>query len=129
MSVQSSLIEALVALSIILLSVEPINVHFGRGGVAARFPATVAFSFGLLHGAAFAGALSEIGLPKNAVYLSLLLFNIGVEAGQLLFIALLFFCVVLVRFNRFAFPDWARLIPPYFIGSCSTLWFVQRLFA
>jgi hypothetical protein len=71
----------------------------------------VAFTFGLLHGFGFAGALSEVGLPQNAIPVALLFFNVGVEVGQLLFIASVFMVVTLARqvANRMTLPrlTWA----------------------
>ena len=69
----------------------------GREGLTARAPWLVAFAFGLLHGLGFAGALSEVGLPEGHVPLALLFFNIGVEIGQLLFIAAVLGSMALMR--------------------------------
>ena len=79
-------VEACIALSIVFLGVEILHARQGRHGLAYRFPWLVAFAFGLLHGLGFAGALSEIGLPKSEIPLALLFFNVGVEVGQLLFV-------------------------------------------
>ncbi len=91
----------------------------------------VAFIFGLLHGLAFAGALAEIGLPPNAVALSLLLFNVGVEIGQLAFIGVAILVILGLRRLRAVGP-WnlavtARLAPAYAIGSFASFWFIERL--
>ena len=80
-------VEAAIALSIMLVSVEILNARRGKPSLTARLPWLVAFSFGLLHGFGFAGALAEIGLPQHAIPVALLFFNIGVEIGQLLFVA------------------------------------------
>ncbi len=85
--VQSSVVEALVALSIVILAVELVRRASGESGITSRYPWLIAFAFGLLHGCAFAGALAEVGLPADDITLALLLFNVGVEVGQLLFIA------------------------------------------
>jgi hypothetical protein len=85
----------------------------------------IAFTFGLLHGSAFAGALAEVGLPANAVATCLFLFNVGVEIGQLLFIAAVFGTIWLYR-NFLTTPLWARWVPPYAIGSFAAFWFLQR---
>lgn len=85
--VRAPVIEALVALSIVILAVELVRRNQGEAGITARFPWAIAFLFGLLHGCAFAGALAEIGLPAAHVPLALFLFNVGVEVGQILFIA------------------------------------------
>ena len=126
-TVQPALIESLVAFSILFVAVELVHLYRGREGLTVRFPWIIAFTFGLLHGSAFAGALAEIGLPPNNIPLSLLLFNVGVELGQLMFVA----CVIaivwaLTKLPR-QLPDWTRWIAPYAIGSFSGFWFLERL--
>jgi hydrogenase/urease accessory protein HupE len=80
-------VEATIALSIMLVSVEILNARRGKPSLTARLPWLVAFSFGLLHGFGFAGALAEVGLPQHAIPVALLFFNLGVEIGQLAFVA------------------------------------------
>src|SRR6202050_3973672 len=80
-------VEATIALSIMLVAVEILNARGGKPSLTARLPWLVAFSFGLLHGFGFAGALAEVGLPQHAIPVALLFFNIGVEIGQLVFVA------------------------------------------
>ncbi|MDB5105906.1 MAG: rane protein [Fibrobacteres bacterium] len=120
------LIEALVAMSIVFLAVELVGQGQGRPGVAARAPWLFAFAFGLLHGLAFAGALAETGLPKEDVPLSLLLFNLGVEAGQLLFVSVLLSLAWALRRAIPRLPAWTAWAPAYGIGSCAAFWFLQR---
>ena len=74
-------VEATIALSIMLVAGEALHQ---RQTLARRWPALVAFLFGLVHGLGFAGALQEIGLPQHHLLMALLSFNIGVEIGQLL---------------------------------------------
>ena len=66
---------------------EIVHARAGQVGIAARAPWLVAFAFGLLHGFGFAGALSEVGMPAGHIPVALLFFNLGVEVGQLLFVA------------------------------------------
>src|SRR6185312_6112290 len=80
-------VEAMVALSILLVAAEAVRMERGETSLTITWPWVVAFGFGLLHGFGFAGALIELGLPKQDVPLALLFFNIGVEIGQLMFIA------------------------------------------
>jgi len=87
----------------------------------------VAFVFGLLHGFGFAGALSNVGLPQNEVPLALLMFNVGVELGQLLFIAAVMVLFFIVRKVRSEWPAWARQLPAYGIGSIAAFWFIERV--
>ena len=82
--------EAIIALSILFLATEIVHKHNGQFSLTEKYPWIVAFAFGLFHGLGFAGALSEIGVPQHEVPLALLMFNVGVETGQLLFIAVVF---------------------------------------
>ena len=88
-SAPSALIESLIALSIAVVAAEVVLLERGETGFAIGRPWVIAFGFGLLHGFGFAGALSAVGLPPEAVPAALLFFNLGVEAGQILFIAAL----------------------------------------
>jgi hypothetical protein len=89
----------------------------------------MAFGFGLLHGFGFAGALSEIGMPEAQIPMALLSFNIGVEAGQLMFVAAVLGLAGLVRISRLSLPRWGALIPPYLIGVVAMSWVIQRIAA
>ena len=122
-------IEAAIALSILLLAVEIVRLQRGEASLTARWPWVVAFSFGLLHGFGFASALADIGLPRGDVPLALLFFNLGVEAGQLLFIGVVLGLVAAARRVIPATPHWAQLVPPYAIGSLAIFWVIQRLAA
>ena len=119
-------VEAIIALSIVLVAAEILRQQRGENPTTARWPWVVAFTFGLLHGFGFAGALAEIGLPQKAVPLALLMFNVGVEAGQLLFVAAVLLLVAAVRRLPFRMPEWANAIPPYAIGSLAMFWVIER---
>ena len=80
-------VEAVIALSVMFVAAEILRAAHGRTSLTARVPWVVAFVFGLLHGLGFAGALREVGLPQTDIPLALLFFNVGVEVGQLAFIA------------------------------------------
>jgi hydrogenase/urease accessory protein HupE len=125
--VDARIIEALVALSIVFLAVELVRSYRGRTGLAVRYPWLIAFTFGLLHGFAFAGALADVGLPANAIPLSLFLFNVGVEAGQLLFVATVLAVAWGAKYLLPPFPHWMRWVAPYGIGSFSGFWLIERL--
>lgn len=120
-------IEAAIALSIVFVAVEIVRRYQGCEGVAARAPWIVAFGFGLLHGFGFAGALSETGLPETHVPLALLFFNLGVEAGQLAFVAAILALIALSQKLRFSLPDWAPRVPAYGIGSIAMFWTIERV--
>lgn len=128
--VPSAVIEALVALSIVFVAAELASRSRGREGLTARFPWLIAFTFGLLHGFAFAGALAEVGLPKDAIPLSLLLFNLGVEAGQLIFVGAAILAILALRPVRARLPvvadQLALRVPPYAIGAFAAFWVLER---
>jgi hypothetical protein len=98
-----------------------------------RWPWIVAFTFGLLHGFGFAGALKAVGLPQTAIPVALLFFNVGVEIGQLLFIAAILSIMALARWlsKRAAIPQpvWAWRVAPYSIGGVAAFWMIQRIAA
>ena len=91
-----------------------------------RHPWAITFVFGLLHGFGFAGALSEIGLPQNAAVVALLLFNIGVEAGQLLIVFALLVLLFVIRHTSFGSSLILSKLPAYCIGTMAIFWFIER---
>jgi len=122
-----SAIEATIALSIVLLAREIVVADRGVVHLTQRKPWLVAFVFGLLHGLGFAGALGEIGLPDTAIPLALLFFNLGVEAGQLLFVLLLLAVHRLLKdVIRARLPKMEPILG-YALGALATLWFFERL--
>jgi hypothetical protein len=131
-------VEAVIALSIMFVAVEILRRHQGRTGIATHKPWVVAFVFGLLHGLGFASALREVGLPDHAIPLALAFFNVGVEAGQLLFVAavfLLFWGVNQLMHggattaDRLSLPGAALTRPSsYVIGTLAGFWFIERTY-
>ncbi|MBI1340477.1 HupE/UreJ family protein [bacterium] len=119
-------VEAAIALSIMFVAVEVLHARDGRTGVAHRWPWIVSFAFGLLHGFGFAGALHDIGLPEGAVPAALLFFNLGVEAGQLLFVAACLAVFWLARRAPSLSHRWVQLAPTYAIGVAAAYWFIER---
>ncbi|MDE2368812.1 MAG: HupE/UreJ family protein [Burkholderiales bacterium] len=122
-------VEAGIALSILLLAVEIERLQRGVPSVTARHPWLIAISFGLLHGFGFAGALSEVGLPPSDIPLALFSFNLGVEAGQLMFIAALYLALAALRLVGHRLPRWAPLVPPYALGALATFLILDRVSA
>lgn len=120
-------VEASIALSIVFLASEIAHARAGRPGLTCRAPWIVAFLFGLLHGLGFAGALSEVGLPANAIPVALLFFNGGVEIGQLLFIAAVLAVIAAARRARLHCRQWDWRLPVYAIGTIASFWTIQRL--
>ncbi len=126
-------IEATIALSIAFVAAEILHCRQGKPGLTERYPWIVAFTFGLLHGFGFASALKQVGLPQTEIPIALLFFNVGVEVGQLLFIAAVVAAFWLMRHSirRIKIPQvpWASAIPAYVIGSLAMFWVVQRTVA
>jgi len=123
-------VEAVIALSILFLATEIIHNRQGRPGLAKRFPWLVAFIFGLLHGFGFAGALAEIGLPQQSIPLALLFFNVGVELGQLLFVATVVGAGwVLKKLLAQKILQGSEVAAAYLIGSLSAFWVIERTYS
>jgi hydrogenase/urease accessory protein HupE len=122
-------VEATIALSILLLACEIIRSDRGQTSLTAQWPWLVAFSFGLLHGFGFASALTDIGLPQGDIPIALFAFNVGVETGQLLFIAAVLGVLWCAKWIKF--PDsvdrHARSVATYAIGIMAAYWFIERL--
>ena len=129
-------VEATIALSVVFLAAELAHLRQGRPGLTSQAPWLVALTFGLLHGLGFAGALAEIGLPQRQIPLALLQFNVGVELGQLMFVAAVLAVLALVRRRglwgagglggTLRWPDWSWRLPAYGIGVTAAFWAVQR---
>ncbi len=120
-------LNAAIALSILFLGPEIIRARRGETSLTIRAPWVVAFAFGLLHGFGFASGLTTLGLPRAEIPLALLLFNVGVEAGQLFFVALILSAGAgLQDACRSDGPSWAEALPAYTIGGLGAYWTIQR---
>ncbi len=120
-------VEAVISLSIMFVAAEALHARAGQPGLTARSPWVVAFVFGLLHGFGFAGALTQVGLPQTAIPVALVLFNLGVELGQLAFVAVMLGLAALLLRWRERWPAWVEALPPYAIGGCAAYWTLQRV--
>ena len=120
-------LNAAIALSILFLGPEIVRKWRGETSFTIRHPWVVAFAFGLLHGFGFASGLAAIGLPQGDIPLALLMFNLGVEIGQLAFVALILLMVRAFRFLEVRWPRAAELAPAYVVGSLGAFWTIQRL--
>jgi len=121
-------VEAVIALSIVLVAAELVHRERGRTSLAQQWPWAIAFTFGLLHGFGFAGALNEIGLPQQAIPLSLLFFNIGVEMGQILFIVAVYVVWALLKRLVMRLPaPITSYGPAYAIGTVAAFWTIERI--
>jgi hypothetical protein len=131
-------VEAVIALSIVFVAAEILHARQGRAGLAARLPWVVAFVFGLLHGLGFASALREVGLPEHAIPLALAFFNVGVELGQLLFIAAVFVLLWLMGSllspaveprNTWRLAERLSVPAAYLVGTVAMFWVFERTYS
>jgi len=119
-------LNAAIALSILFLAPEIVRRWRGQSSFTLRHPWVVAFAFGLLHGFGFASGLAAMGLPKAEIPLALLLFNGGVEIGQLLLVALMLLLDRSFRTLEIRWPRAVEALPAYAIGSLGAFWTIQR---
>ncbi len=119
-------LNAAIALSILFLGPEIVRTWRGETSFTIRHPWVVAFAFGLLHGFGFASGLAAMGLPKAEIPLALLLFNVGVEIGQMFFVAVILLLERSFRTLAIRWPRWAEALPGYTVGSLGAYWTIQR---
>ena len=119
--------EAVIALSIVFLASEIIHSRQGKFSLTERYPWIVAMIFGLFHGLGFAGALTQVGLPANEIPLALLMFNIGVESGQVLFLLAVLAVLAVVKRSGIHWLDRPWKLLPYIIGSLAAFWTIERM--
>ncbi len=120
-------LNAAIALSILFLGPEIVRVWRGQTSFTIRHPWVVAFAFGLLHGFGFATAMTSAGLPRQDLPLALLSFNVGVELGQLGFIALVLALERSFRVLQVRWPRWVQALPGYVVGGLGAFWTIQRV--
>jgi len=130
--------EVIIALSVIVAFTEVLRNN--PDSLIRRKPWIIAFGFGLLHGLGFAGALTEAGLPANDIPVALVSFNLGIEVGQLILVAILLLITLIwrraliARFRSAVTPQsggsavllHSRLLPVYAVGTLAGFWFWQR---
>jgi hydrogenase/urease accessory protein HupE len=125
--VPSAPTEAVIALSILFLAAEIMRKYQGELTLTERRPWLVAMAFGLFHGLGFAGALSEVGVPAHEVPLALLMFNVGVETGQVVFVVAVVAALAALRRLPLLLPEGAWRLAPYSIGTLAAFWTIERL--
>jgi hydrogenase/urease accessory protein HupE len=123
-SIPAPPLNAAIALSILFLGPEIVRSWRGETSFTIRHPWVVAFTFGLLHGFGFA---SGLGLPRGDIPLALLMFNVGVEIGQLAFVALILLLVRAFKVIEMHWPRWVEWAPAYVVGSLGAFWTIQRV--
>ena len=118
-SLPQASVEAIIALTIIYLAIEI--------STQKRYSATpwlIAFGFGLLHGLGFANALTGIGIGNEQLFLSLLFFNLGIEAGQLLLLPIFGFLIWLA--DRYNYYNHAATLTSLILGGMGFFWLIDR---
>ena len=119
-------LNAAIALSILFLGPEIVRVWRGETSFTIRHPWVVAFAFGMLHGFGLASGLTAMGLPKAEIPLALLLFNVGVELGQVAFVLLVVLLERSFRLLEVRWPRAAEMLPGYAVGTLGAYWTIQR---
>jgi hydrogenase/urease accessory protein HupE len=119
-------LNAAIALSILFLGPEIVRSWRGETSLTIRYPWMVAFMFGLLHRFGFASGLSTTGMPRAELPLALLFFNVGVELGQIGFVAVILMLGRSFRVLEMRWPVWAERAPGYAVGICGAYWTIQR---
>jgi hydrogenase/urease accessory protein HupE len=120
-------LNAAIALSILFLGPEIVRSWRGETSFTIRHPWVVAFAFGLLHGFGFASALTGAGLPRHELPLALVSFNVGVEMGQIGFVALVVALEQSFHVLEVRWPGWVQALPGYTVGSLGAYWTIQRV--
>jgi hydrogenase/urease accessory protein HupE len=120
-------LNAAIALSILFLGPEIVRARRGQTSLTIEHPWVVAFAFGLLHGFGFASGLTALGLSRGEIPLALLLFNVGVEIGQLFFVFLILALGWSFRRLLIQWPVWAQWLPAYTVGGLGAYWTIQRV--
>ena len=119
-------LNAAIAFSILILGIEIVRSRSGKTGITILHPWIVAFAFGLLHGFGFASGLSALGLPAADIPLALVMFNVGVEIGQVSFVLLILLLERSFRQLEIHWPRWVQALPGYTVGSLGAFWTIQR---
>jgi hypothetical protein len=116
------LVESAIAASVVLAALNNIRP------MVTRRLWLIAFGFGLVHGLGFASVLADLDLPRDALLLALLGFNLGVEVGQLALVGLFFALAWALRRLDVTWPRWATPLPACGIAIVAAIWFVERAF-
>jgi hydrogenase/urease accessory protein HupE len=119
-------LNVVIALSILFLGPEIVRRWRGETSFTIRHPWVVAFAFGLLHGFGFASGLTTMGLPQGEIPLALLLFNVGVEIGQVFFVLMIVLLTRAFRTLEIRWPELVEALPGYAVGSLGAYWTIQR---
>ena len=119
-SLPQGTVEALIALTIVYLALE-----VSKSNKSYKTPWLMAFSFGLLHGLGFAGALMDIGIANNQMFLSLVFFNLGIELAQLALIPIPLLIIYISK--QYSYSNQFKTIASFSIGGMGFYWFIDRV--
>ena len=122
LSFPARLVESAIAASVVFAALNNIRP------MVTRRLWLIAFGFGLVHGLGFASVLADLALPRHALLLALLGFNLGVEVGQLVLVGLFFGVVWALRRLDVIWPQWATPLPASLIAIIAGVWFIERAF-
>lgn len=122
-------LNAMIALSILFLGPEIVRTLRGQTSFTIRHPWVMAFAFGLLHGFGFASGLTDLGLPQSDIPFALLMFNLGVEAGQLAFVGLILLFIAALKSIDLRLPRRMEIMPAYVVGGLGAYWTIDRVVA
>ena len=122
-------LNAAIALSILFMGTEVVRFLRGRTSFTLRHPWVLACGFGLLHGFGYARGLAELGLPHHELLLALLLFNVGIEIGQDIFVLLVLGVQRSFRQLEIRWPVWVQRVPAWTIGCAGAYWTIQTTLA
>jgi hypothetical protein len=122
LDVPARLVESAIAASVVFAALNNIRP------LVTRRLWLIALGFGLVHGLGFASVLAGLALPRHALLLALLGFNLGVEIGQLVLVGLFFGMVWALRRLHVTWPQWAAPVPASVIAIIAGVWFVERAF-
>lgn len=126
-SISQNVVEAVIALSIVFLAFELVRAQDHNPSLLTQYPWAMTFFLGLLHGFGFASALTTIDLPQETIVPALLLFNIGVEIGQLMLVSVVLAGLFFSRFIPHSLLMKIRSLPAYLLGSIGSFWLIQRI--
>jgi hydrogenase/urease accessory protein HupE len=122
-------LNAAIALSILFMGTEVVRFLRGRTSFTLRHPWLLACGFGLLHGFGYARGLADLGLPHHELLLALLLFNVGIEIGQDLFVVLVLGLQRSFRQLQIRWPLWVQRLPAWAIGCAGAYWTIETTLA
>ena len=122
-------VEAVIALSIVFVAAEIIRARHGQIGLAAKYAVDRGVHVRAASWLRLRWGAERGRPPEGHIPVALLFFNLGVEAGQLVFVAVVLSIIGIAGRLRAAWPGWTTMAPPYAIGSVASFWMIERVAA